>query len=681
MGQDADPSALFPFALPWDDASPTATSLTHWLDKPAGRQGFLTVKDGHIYAAGKRLRFMGVNLCFGACFPRHQDAEKIAARLAKFGVNCVRFHHMDMRKAPDGIFQDDMRTLDLGQLERLDYFIAQLKEQGIYSDLNLHVSRSYPGLPLWDGMPSFFNGVDNFDPRMVDLQRQYARDLLNHVNRYTKMPYAREPAVALIEINNENALSHTWWSGQLDEMPGAYSEELSRRWNLWLTRRYQGRSDFLSVWGDVAGTPGKLPLVRKRDFKEHKPDAQRDWVRFLFDTEEEYWTGLYRYLKEDLGSRGLVIGTQLGYSPFPIQARMDVVDVHSYWQHPRFPKRPWDPEDWTVANLAMAGREGGGTVPGLALRRVRGKPYVCTEYNHPAPNTYSSEAFLLLSAYAALQDWDGFFIFAYSHRRDAWNLGRIPGFFDIDQHPTKMVTLPASAAMFVRGDVKVASRDSTIGVSLDMAIDAFRRMGPSATGENFGLPRAVALQRSSSVVLDRNASPAEVTAPPAPTRIVSETGELVWDAGQGQGVVTVDAPLSKAVVGFLKGGYTLGDLEITPGTMLQDWAAITATVLEGQSLKEPARVVITATGYAQNTNMRWKDPQKTSVGRDWGEAPSVVEGISATLTFAVPPRRLAAWALDERGERKLPLVVVGEERAAVMLGPQYKTLWYEVNIR
>ena len=49
---------------------------------------------------------------------------------------------------------------------------------------------------------------------------------------------------------------------------------------------------------------------------------------------------------------------------------MDVIDSHAYWQHPHFPGRAWDMNDWTVKNLPMAGREDGGTLPGLALQRV-----------------------------------------------------------------------------------------------------------------------------------------------------------------------------------------------------------------------------------------------------------------------------------------------------------------------
>ena len=28
----------------------------------------------------------------------------------------------------------------------------------------------------------------------------------------------------------------------------------------------------------------------------------------------------------------------------------DYADLHSYWQHPLFPGKPWDPENWVLQN-------------------------------------------------------------------------------------------------------------------------------------------------------------------------------------------------------------------------------------------------------------------------------------------------------------------------------------------
>ena len=59
--------------------------------------------DGHLHAGNERIRFFGVNLCYAANFPRKENADKIAARLAKFGVNAIRFHHLDQMPFPSGI--------------------------------------------------------------------------------------------------------------------------------------------------------------------------------------------------------------------------------------------------------------------------------------------------------------------------------------------------------------------------------------------------------------------------------------------------------------------------------------------------------------------------------------------------------------------------------------------------
>ncbi len=64
----------------------------------------LVARDGHFFLGGgpgaDRVRICGVNLCFAANFPTHADAERVAAPLAAFGINSVRFHHMDSQSFP-----------------------------------------------------------------------------------------------------------------------------------------------------------------------------------------------------------------------------------------------------------------------------------------------------------------------------------------------------------------------------------------------------------------------------------------------------------------------------------------------------------------------------------------------------------------------------------------------------
>lgn len=66
--------------------------------------------------------------------------------------------------------------LDPEKLDRLHWFIAELKRNGIYTNLNLHVSRTYPGLQEMTSERAFRYGkiVDNFHDPYIDLQEQYA---------------------------------------------------------------------------------------------------------------------------------------------------------------------------------------------------------------------------------------------------------------------------------------------------------------------------------------------------------------------------------------------------------------------------------------------------------------------------------------------------------------------------
>ena len=166
---------------------------------------------------GSRFRIWGVNLSAADCFPVKDDAVLLADDLARMGVNCVRFHHMDNNWGRS-LFdrgKDDTRHLDPESLDRLDFLVAQLKRRGIYSNLNLNVSRCYKA---GDGVRDYQalgpgKSATFFDPSLIELQREYARQLLTHSNPYTGHEYRHEPAVAVVEIVNENSLLEAWVKG------------------------------------------------------------------------------------------------------------------------------------------------------------------------------------------------------------------------------------------------------------------------------------------------------------------------------------------------------------------------------------------------------------------------------------------------------------------------------------
>lgn len=427
---------------------------------------------------------------------------------------------------------------------------------------------------------------------------------------------------------------------------------------------------------------GSIDLLPKADTAQRTEQAVGDWLRFLWDTEDRYWQAMNRYLKDELKVRAMVIGTMARNSTPNLMARLDCVDMHAYWG----PKRSLGP---SMVN------ERGGTIPDMALRRVLGKPFCVSEYGHPytssSPKTCVSEVHTLRAAYAAFQDWDYLSATRYASTAE-WDTRRIADNLNLSQHPTKMLTLIPAAAMFLRGDVRPADVQIVAPLGRERELEALRhaRAWNMVHAGDAGLQPEAALVHRVALATEGQAVPIGALRPDQVKidgeRFVSDTGELVWDLSRkARGVVTVNAPRSKAVIGYTAGHrFELGGVVVEPGPTLQaGWSAITLTVMEGPRIARPCRLLITATGDAENT----KSPpgragERTARGLP-GEAPSLVEGIPARVTLPLPAKSVEAWALDERGQRRaqLPVQADLQGRAVVALGPQCRTPWYEATAK
>lgn len=228
----------------------------------------LQVGGSQFTRTGKPVRIWGVNLSFAANFPTHEDASRVAIRLAAAGVNSVRCHHMDTAQWPRGIWNaKDGRAIEPEALDRLDYFINELAKRGIYININLHVGRAhsrYLGLPEPNREYDKISGI--FTPALVTAQKQYAHELLTHVNPYRKVRYADDPAVAFVEITNED--SFFMWSSDetLRTLPDYYERILRGQFNQWLGRRYHSNQEALLVAWSKGTEPLGDNLLKNADF-------------------------------------------------------------------------------------------------------------------------------------------------------------------------------------------------------------------------------------------------------------------------------------------------------------------------------------------------------------------------------------------------------------------------------
>ena len=94
-----------------------------------------------------------------------------------------------------------------------------------------------------------------------------------------------------------------------------------------------------------------------------------------------------------------VVGTSIhsgGLTPYPLlssTSKLDIVDTHTYWQHPSYTADASGRRTgYTIRNTPAVNEP--ARLPFLTLTRsaVKGKPFMVSEVNHPYPNEYAAEA-------------------------------------------------------------------------------------------------------------------------------------------------------------------------------------------------------------------------------------------------------------------------------------------------
>lgn len=791
----------------------------------------LEAHGGHFYRGGP-IRIWGVNLCFGANFPTHEDAPLVATRLAAAGVNSVRLHHMDTARWPGGIWNaQDGKTIEPKALDRLDYFINELANRGIFINVNLHVGYKHSealGLPATNREFDKICGI--FAPALIDAQKKYAKDILTHVNPYRKVRYADDPAVAFVEITNED--SFFMWDGEetLRTLPPYYAGILRGRFNAWLSKRYGSDEALAAAWGkDVeplsqdmvnngrfiawdagGGTPKHWNLeqheqcqatlshpqnlprdamqidVAKSDETQwhlqltqgglkinagryytlsfeatagknrqigcvvsqaHEPWANlgfsrsvelgTDWQTFRFgfvatgeddnarisfafsgdptsfqlahvelhpggqvglaegestkagsvelfrdcespvrivdrmiflaETEKAYFDGMRSYIRNDLGCGALVTGT-IVFGPLGLYAQsgMDYIDSHSYWQHPSFPGRAWDSNNWLIQQRPMTDYPEQATLFRIAAERLAGKPFTLSEYNHPAPLDSQAECVPMVASFAAAQDWDGIWLFTYSHATDDWARETMSGFFDMDTNPAKWGFMRAGAAIF---------RDRAV-----------RPLGTVKVLRVAGLPAEVGTlarfysQYGSSMLNVLTGACGIAYQDMLKTRIIPNyenvaaglsgrnSTSMTWDAdSDGKGFYSVVSPQAKVYTGhagrFEDG--TKGAVRLTSPELAT--FAIT-------SLDDGSKILITSCGRCENAGMQFSADRRT-VGRNWGGAPVQIETVKGTVVL--PEGKWICHALTPDGKPKQEVRVTYQNgQATLAMSPEYATMWY-----
>ena len=221
-------------------------------DAPAGKHGWLRANPDGTFLFDdqphKPVRFYGVNFCFSAHYITHEQSDQLAERLARLGYNAVRFHHYE-GELTEG--QRDRTQLNPQKLDQLDYLFAALVRRGIYVTTDLYVSRPVNIATILPDFPAgrseamnSFKVLAVINDKAFENWKDFARNLLTHVNPYTQRAYKDDPGLAWLSLINEGNLGN--YLSLIKEIP-----DYRRAWNRWLINRYGDRAGLAAAWGSI----------------------------------------------------------------------------------------------------------------------------------------------------------------------------------------------------------------------------------------------------------------------------------------------------------------------------------------------------------------------------------------------------------------------------------------------
>ena len=482
-----------------------ALDFSHLLDAPAGCHGFVRVKNGHFtFEDGKRARFLGFNIATRSNTPTHEDAEKLAARLASMGVNVIRLHAADApigegagnwsscREAPLLDYdKGTTRVFNPEGLDRFDYLFAKLKEKGIYLHIDLIVARAFlegDGLEHPGSIPACMKRYPMYNARLIELQKEYARELLCHVNPYTGLALKDDPAVMTVQMNNEESAIKGNTGADTGEEMKPYRDEVSRRFGDFLLMKYHTREEMKKAWthegvcslgededpaqGTVRGIEGGFYQSVGEPMGDWNaaegPARYADWMEFGARMNRAFYQDMKDYLIS-LGVKVPIVASNLMAGAADVYGHTDgdLMENNTYFNHPLLPVQNdtymvYGPAEYVSTNPLTVQRgigSMGTTLLSLAsVAIVQGKPFMLSEWNEYGLHPFHSTAFVHTVAYACLNDWDGLILYNYNtseHPEDEPADG-ILTIFDSYNDPALIAQWGFMATMFLRGLVSTA---------------------------------------------------------------------------------------------------------------------------------------------------------------------------------------------------------------------------------
>ncbi|MHC4743150.1 MAG: carbohydrate-binding protein, partial [Planctomycetota bacterium] len=536
---------------------------------------------------GKSVKFWAANI--GGLIHRldHQSHIYLARHLAKRGVNLVRIH--------GGIYSQRGPAVNMDHLDDLHHFVYALKQQGIYAKISFY-------FPAWFRLDDWHKQGGKwpfmllfFDPDMQKIYFNWADKLLRTPNPYTKLPLGKDPAVAMLEIQNED--SHFFWTFGEKNAPPERWDTLKIQYAAWLKSKYGSLEKTFEAW-QTKPTPeddlanNKLQLLgawsMTRDGIKAAPKSRKrvgDQVRFLTENMRSFYQSAIARFR-DYGYTGLVsCGNWRTADPSilgPLEQYCytagDVIDHHGYFDHGHkgeaasYSVRPGH----TFTSQSALTLENANPIPYV---EIDGHPNIISEIGWPMPNMYRAEWPFLTAAYGSLNGLDAICHFAIGSADWDKSVGKFP-----TNTPVVLGSFFATALIYrhqyVAEAPAVVQDNLNVEDLLDLqgsnvyvgpALDQLRaeqipsgRTGKIRTEVNPAIFYAGRVSRSfTAAPADSKTADLTKYINHDKKAITSVTNQLFLDYAAG--LATVNTPKAQGAAGFLgqKGVIKLSDVDIS----------------------------------------------------------------------------------------------------------------------
>jgi hypothetical protein len=452
-----------------DYSQPSKIGMEDWNSEPAGAHGRIVMREDKLFYDGEEIKLWGLNNTYSQCAPTNEMARKRADFYQKFGINAMRLHKYTDGTGWAGIqTRDSMLEFDPEMLDRMDYYVHVLKENGIYTKLSPNFGVKYGPADVhripyykeigdpneregrWRSRAGY--GLVYLATEIQDLQIEQLIKILEHKNPHTGMRYADDPAIFCVELFNEDSVLFSSTIGRFRGTP-TIRARVAGQFSDWLMQRYGSEAAWKEAWGEdmiikdykAIANEHMLNMVKPEDIEgdvqaeciksgtvvpwghswfydaamrpgsEQAAMQQRllDTMEFLISLQDAFYERFAKAIRQT-GFEGEIIasnwqaGNHIGhFLNVYSDSKIGMIDRHNYFGGGRGAFDKQNP----FHNGSMLASPGIGMLS-VGFQQVTDLAFMFSEWIHVQPNEYYVEGPAILGAYGwGLNGWDVSYMF------------------------------------------------------------------------------------------------------------------------------------------------------------------------------------------------------------------------------------------------------------------------------